>query len=61
MLEEQKVDDVEHDEQESSPAMPVPQLKIGPDGQVILDPKSLVSTCCLYCNDVLAHILNLYN
>lgn len=36
-IEEEKVDDVE------PTAIPVPQLKIGPDGQIILDPQSLVS------------------
>lgn len=36
-IEEEKVDDVE------PAAIPVPQLKIGPDGQIILDPQSLVS------------------
>lgn len=36
-IEEEKVDDVE------TAAIPVPQLKIGPDGQIILDPQSLVS------------------
>lgn len=35
---EQEVDDVEE-----APAVPVPQLTIGPDGQIMLDPKSLVS------------------
>lgn len=36
-IEEEKVDDVE------PAAIPVPQLKIGPDGQIMLDPQSLVS------------------
>lgn len=36
-IEEEKVDDVE------PTAIPVPQLKIGPDGQIMLDPQSLVS------------------
>ncbi|XP_075216270.1 transcription factor TFIIIB component B'' homolog Bdp1 [Lycorma delicatula] len=39
MLEEEKVDDVENEESE---AVPVPQLKVGPDGQIMIDPKSLV-------------------
>lgn len=39
-LEEEKVDDVE--EEPTAPAVPVPQLKVGPDGQIILDPQSLV-------------------
>ncbi|XP_046661192.1 uncharacterized protein LOC124354627 isoform X1 [Homalodisca vitripennis] len=39
-LAEQQVDDVEAPSAPS--AIPVPQLKVGPDGQIILDPKSLV-------------------
>uniref|UniRef100_A0A1B6KX87 Myb-like domain-containing protein n=1 Tax=Graphocephala atropunctata TaxID=36148 RepID=A0A1B6KX87_9HEMI len=39
-LVEQQVDDVEAPSAPS--AIPVPQLKVGPDGQIILDPKSLV-------------------
>lgn len=29
-------------EEEDNMAMPVPQVKVGPDGQIILDEKSLV-------------------
>jgi len=29
-------------EEEGNMAMPVPQVKVGPDGQIILDEKSLV-------------------
>lgn len=29
-------------EEEENMAMPVPQVKVGPDGQIILDEKSLV-------------------
>lgn len=29
-------------EEEEDMAMPVPQVKVGPDGQIILDEKSLV-------------------
>jgi hypothetical protein len=33
----------EHEaEEEDNMAMPVPQVKVGPDGQIILDEKSLV-------------------
>ncbi|XP_054278267.1 uncharacterized protein LOC128996812 [Macrosteles quadrilineatus] len=39
-VEEEKVDDVE--EEPTTPAVPVPQLKVGPDGQIMLDPRSLV-------------------
>ncbi|KAJ9589314.1 hypothetical protein L9F63_017473, partial [Diploptera punctata] len=40
-------DDIQKDtnedqEQEEDIAMPVPQVKVGPDGQIILDEKSLV-------------------
>lgn len=33
---------VEEEEGEEDMAMPVPQVKVGPDGQIILDEKSLV-------------------
>lgn len=46
-LNEESVDDVDgerpsEDNSEES-AMPVPQVKVGPDGSLILDEKSLVS------------------
>lgn len=43
-ISEEAVDDAElQDEQESQePAMPVPQVKIGANGEIILDEKSLV-------------------
>lgn len=46
-LNEESVDDVEserppeHNEEDS--AMPVPQVKVGPDGSLILDEQSIVS------------------
>jgi transcription factor TFIIIB component B'' len=32
----------EEEEEEDDTAMPVPQVKVGPDGQIVLDEKSLV-------------------
>jgi hypothetical protein len=33
--------------EEEDMAMPVPQVKVGPDGQIILDEKSLVGNFCI--------------
>lgn len=39
---ENDTDDKDAAEEEDNMAMPVPQVKVGPDGQIILDEKSLV-------------------
>jgi transcription factor TFIIIB component B'' len=39
---ENKKNDKNAAEEEDSMAMPVPQVKVGPDGQIVLDEKSLV-------------------
>jgi hypothetical protein len=41
--------DEEEEEEEEDMAMPVPQVKVGPDGQIILDEKSLVGHFFLLC------------
>ncbi|RZF44634.1 hypothetical protein LSTR_LSTR000586 [Laodelphax striatellus] len=42
ILSEQSVDDVEATRDSDASSMPVPQLKVGPDGKIILDSSSLV-------------------
>ena len=55
-LDEEKVDDVDdnlmkesenkenkEDEEEEEPAVPVPRVKVGPDGRIVIDEQSLVS------------------
>lgn len=39
---EEKEVEVEEDEDEEDEAMPVPQVRLGPDGEIILDDQSLV-------------------